>query len=173
VAPGAAVAAVAVDVGLPLAGQLAFHQEREAALEARDLAPLRLHLLAARAPPLEPAALGDQPPEPIDQAGDFPARATLTCHATEAGSRLRDLQWGHPASDRAVNRTSARPTSPPLSPPALVQALQRLDEAEPAHEPLVRATLAAKPSADRLAIEMHVEPDAQRAVLVAAVRLVH
>jgi hypothetical protein len=54
-----------------------------------------------------------------------------------------------------------------------MQSLQRVDKAEPAHEPLVRAALGAKPSAYRLAVETHVEPHAHHAVLIAADLLRH
>jgi hypothetical protein len=54
-----------------------------------------------------------------------------------------------------------------------VRPLQGIDKAEPAHEPLVRATGGTEPSGDRLPIEMHVELRAQRTVLVVAAVVVH
>ena len=55
----------------------------------------------------------------------------------------------------------------------LVHAPQRVDEAEPADERLVRTMGGAEPSGDRLAIEMHVELHAERTVLVVVRVVVH
>jgi hypothetical protein len=54
-----------------------------------------------------------------------------------------------------------------------VQSPKRVDKAEPAHEPFVRTPLGAEPSAYRLAVEIQVEPHAQRAILIGAGLVFH
>jgi hypothetical protein len=54
-----------------------------------------------------------------------------------------------------------------------MQPLQSVDKAEPTNERLFDASLPAKSTADRLTVEMDVEPDTQHAVLVAPFRFVH
>jgi hypothetical protein len=54
-----------------------------------------------------------------------------------------------------------------------VQSLQRIDEAEPAHERFLGTPFGAKPSADRLAIEVEFELYARHAILVGAGVVIH
>jgi hypothetical protein len=56
---------------------------------------------------------------------------------------------------------------------ALLQSPQRVDEAEPADEPLVVAPVGAQPARDRLAVQVNVEPDAQHPILVGALVVEH
>src|SRR5215218_7405440 len=53
------------------------------------------------------------------------------------------------------------------------QSLQRIDEAEPANERLLGTPFRAKPSPDRLAIEVQFELYAEHAILVGAGVIIH
>lgn len=63
-----------------------------------------------------------------------------------------------------------------LEPPTafeVMEPLQSVNEAEPANELFFDAPLPAKSPADRLTVEIDVEPDTQHAVLVGTTRIVH
>jgi hypothetical protein len=49
-------------------------------------------------------------------------------------------------------------------PKTQLQPLQRVDEAEPPHERLLGASVRAEVPSDRLAVELDLEPDAERVI---------
>jgi hypothetical protein len=73
---------------------------------------------------------------------------------------------GEPTGVSAVRaRRSARTVTRVVAGSGLlVQALQRIEEAEPADEPLLGPALPAEPSRDRLAVEMDLEVDPEHAI---------
>jgi len=58
-------------------------------------------------------------------------------------------------------------------PKTQLQPLQRVDEAEPPHERLLGASVRAEVPSDRLAVELDLEPDAERVIGAGGGRVGH
>jgi hypothetical protein len=91
-----------------LGRQLALDQLGEPLLEPLDLPAAALEQLTARAALLQAAALVDELPEPLDQAGDLWTGATGDLHAAKAAIRPGPTQCGLPEGSGPENRTSLR-----------------------------------------------------------------
>ena len=93
---------------VPLGRQLALDQVGEPLLEPLDLAPAALEQLTARAALFEPAALGDELAQALDQAGYLGTGAAGYRHAPKAAIRPGSTQCGLPEGSGSEDRTPLR-----------------------------------------------------------------